>query len=327
MKAIVCNNFGAIDNLTYSEIHKPEVSPGQLLIRVLSCAINYPDTLIVQGKYQFKPELPFSPGGEVCGIIEAIGEGVNGFDLGDRVIAGTTWGGMAEYVIADPVNTFVIQDIIPSNQAAGILVTYGTTYHALVDKANAQAGDSMLVLGAAGGLGTAAIQLGKLLGLQVIAAASSEEKLKFCKEQGADLTLNYEKEDLKSVIKDLTDGRGVDIIFDPVGGKYTEPAFRGISWGGKHLILGFTNGEIPSIAMNLPLLKSASLVGVFWSSFWKNFPEKNRLNLLKVLHHIAEGRLNPVISQVYSMREGAKAIHHLQQRMVLGKVVVEVSKT
>ena len=322
MKALICKKYGSPEDLVIKEVQSLEPQDDQVIIDVKACGLNFPDTLIIQGKYQFQPELPFSPGGEVSGIIKKVGESVENLKLGDRVISGTSWGGFAEEAAAFASNTFVIPDEMPFDLAAGSLMTYGTSYHALVDRAHLQQGETLLVLGAAGGVGTAAIQIGKLLGARVIAAASNEEKLGYCKTLGADEVLNYSNEDLKLRAKELTDGRGVDVVFDPVGGGHTEQAFRACAWGGRHLVVGFAEGQIPKIPLNLPLLKSASLVGVFWGGLFRNHPEQNRKNIEQLLEWFQSGKLKTQIHKKYRLEETALAMRELMDRKVRGKIIV-----
>lgn len=325
MKALVCEQFGPPESLVIKEVKKPIISKGKLLIKVSACGINFPDTLIIEGLYQFKPEMPFSPGAEVCGIVAEIGEQVTGFKIGDRVVSGVTWGGMAEYALAEPLFTFKVPESIGDEAAAATLMTYGTSMHGLLDRAMLSYSDTLLVLGASGGVGTSAIQIGKAMGSKVIAAASTEEKLTWCKEQGADHLINYETiPDLKNAIKELTNGKGVDVIYDPVGGKFSEPAFRAIARGGRHLVVGFTNGDIPKIPFNLPLLKSASIVGVFWGSFIRNEPENNERNIRSIFNLISKRKLTPKVSKVYPLKEAVKALNAMKNREVLGKIVVKI---
>lgn len=326
MKALLCEELGLPETLSIKEVERPKAGKGQVLIKVAFCAVNFPDTLIIEGLYQFKPPMPFAPGAEISGVIEDVGEGVERFSKGDRVVAGITWGGMAEYAVAEADFTFHLPRRVSDVVGAATLMTFGTSLHALVDRAQLKYSDTLLVLGASGGVGTSAIQIGKALGATVIAAASSQEKLEWCKEQGADIVLNYETEaDLKNKLKELTEGRGVDVIYDPVGGKFSEPAFRAIARGGRHLVVGFTNGDIPKIPFNLPLLKSASIVGVFWGSFIRNEPENNRNNVKLLFKLIEKGKLNPSVSKVYSLEEATQALTDMKMRSVLGKIVIKIS--
>lgn len=322
MKALICFHFGLPENLEVGELSDPQPGPDQVLIEVEACGVNFPDILLIQNKYQFKPELPFSPGGEVAGKIIGIGENVENFRIGDPVLAFCGWGGFAEKVAVDSDRVFAMPPGLSAEVAATTLYTYGTSYHALKDRANLQPGETLLVLGAAGGVGLAAVELGKLMGANVIAAASSEEKLALCKEKGASATINYEREDLKMRIKELTGGKGVDVIYDPVGGKYTEAALRGIAWKGRYLIVGFANGEIPQIPMNLPLLKGCSIMGVFWGQFSKLEPKTSFQNILQLVHWIHEGKIKQHISKRYTLEESPEALTALLERKMLGKGVV-----
>ncbi len=294
------------------------------MIKVAACGVNFPDTLIIEGKYQFKPEPPFSPGAEVAGVVKEVGESVTQFAPGDLVVSGTTWGGYAEEVLAPASNTFHMPAGMDAVTAAASLMTYGTAYHALHDRAQIQLGETLLVLGAAGGIGVAAIQVGKAMGATIIAASSTNEKLAFCKENGADFTINYSKEDVKERVKEITAGSGVDVIADPVGGKYTEPAFRSIAWKGRHLVIGFTAGEIPALPFNLPLLKGASIVGVFWGGFFRKEPLKNAENFRVMGRWFQEGKLTPKVHKVFALEDAPKALAAMKNREVLGKMVVRI---
>lgn len=322
MNALICSHFGLPETLEVGEVPDPQPSSGQVLIEVEACGVNFPDVLLIQNKYQFKPELPFSPGGEVAGKIIGIGENVEKFKIGDPVLALCGWGGFAEKVAVDADRVFAMPPGLSAAVAATTLYTYGTSYHALKDRANLQPGETLLVLGAAGGVGLAAVELGKLMGATVIAAASSEEKLVLCKEKGASEVINYETEDLKTRIKVLTGGKGVDVIYDPVGGKYTESALRGIAWKGRYLIVGFANGEIPQIPMNLPLLKGCSIVGVFWGQFSKLEPKTSFQNIHQLVKWIHEGKIKQHISKRYTLEESPEALTALLERKMLGKGVI-----
>ncbi|WP_297338062.1 NADPH:quinone oxidoreductase family protein [Algoriphagus sp.] len=322
MKAISCEKFGMPESLKFQEVTEPSLGPNQVLVEVEACGVNFPDTLIIQGKYQFKPDLPFSPGGEVAGKIIGIGEKAKNFQIGDAVLALCGWGGFAEKLAVDTDRIFPLPKGIPAEIAATTLYTYGTSFHALKDRAQLIPGEIVLVLGAAGGVGLAAVELGKLMGANVIAAASSEEKLELCREKGADFTINYEKEDLKSRIKELTNGKGADVIFDPVGGHYSESAFRGIAWRGRYLTVGFANGEIPKIPLNLPLLKGASIMGVFWGQFSKLEPGKNTENVSQLMQWIMEGKIKQHIGKRYQLEEAPEALRAIMDRKMLGKGVV-----
>ncbi|PZX53169.1 NADPH:quinone oxidoreductase family protein [Algoriphagus chordae] len=324
MKAVICENFGLPENLKIGELSDPEPSENQVLIKVGVCGLSFPDLLILQGSYQFKPELPFSPGGEVVGEIIELGENVDNFKIGDRVLALCRWGGFAEKVAVDSDRVFVLPEGVSSESAASSLYTYSTSLHALKDRAQLTSGETLLVLGAAGGIGLAAVELGKAMGAKVLAAASSDEKLALCKAKGAYQTINYKTEDLKTRIKELTQGKGVDVILDPVGGKYTDPALRGIAWKGRYLIVGFTNGEIPKIPMNLPLLKGCSIVGVFWGNFSKVEAEQNRINMNQLYEWILAEKITGHTPEVFKLEEAEIAISALQDRSNFKKMVVRV---
>lgn len=324
MKAIICDQFGLPETLKFGELPDPKPEKNQLLIQVEACGVNFPDILIIQNKYQFKPELPFSPGGEVAGKVIEVGEGVVQFQVGQPVLALCGWGGFAEKVVVDMDRVFAMPPGLTAEIAATTLYTYGTSYHALKDRAKLKEGESLLVLGAAGGVGLAAVELGNLMGARVIAAASTDEKLALCKEKGASEGINYSKEDLKSRIKELTDGKGVDVIYDPVGGKYTEAALRGIAWKGRYLIVGFANGEIPKIPMNLPLLKGCSIMGVFWGQFSKLEPKQSFGNIAQLVQWINQGKIQQHISTRYTLEESPAALQALLDRKMLGKGVVVI---
>lgn len=324
MKAVICEEFGAPEMLKFGELPDPIPGKNQVLIQVEVCGVSYPDLLIIQNKYQFKPELPFSPGGEVVGKIIELGEKVENLKVGDRVLALCRWGGFAEKVAVESDRVFVLPDGISSETAASSLYTYSTSFYALKDRAQLTTGETLLVLGAAGGIGLAAVELGKALGAKVIAAASSDEKLTLCKAKGADQTINYEREDLKGRIKELTNGLGVDVVLDPVGGKYTEPALRGIAWKGRYLIVGFANGEIPKIPMNLPLLKGCSIVGVFWGNFSKLEAEQNRSNMNQLYDWIQEGKITGHAAVEYELEDAKKALSALQSRSNFNKGLVRI---
>ncbi len=324
MKAVICHSFGGPENLQFGELPDPSPNENQVLISVKACGVNFPDVLIIQNKYQFKPELPFSPGGEVAGRIIGVGENVHHLKEGDEVLALCGWGGFAEKVAVDADRVFPLPSGLDPQVAATTLYTYGTSYHALKDRAVLKDGETLVVLGAAGGVGLAALELGKVMGAKVIAAASTQEKLDLCKSKGADELINYEKEDLKSRIKELTNGKGADVVYDPVGGKYTEPALRAIGWKGRYLIVGFANGEIPKIPMNLPLLKGCSIQGVFWGQFSKLEPKVSIENIQQLVKWIYQGKIQQHIHRAYDLEEAAEALIALQERKMLGKGVVMI---
>ena len=322
MKAVLCKEYGPPEKLSVEEV--PDLTPGkgQVVVAVKACGVNFPDTLIIQGKYQFKPPLPFSPGGEVAGVVKSVGEGVTNVKPGDPVIAFASWGGFAEEMVAEAAQLIPIPPGLDFPTASAFVLTYGTSIHALKDRAQIQPGETLLVLGAAGGVGLSAIEIGKILGARVIAAASSQEKLDVCREHGADDLINYATEDLKERLKELTNGKGVDVVYDPVGGSYSEVALRNTAWNGRYLGIGFTAGDIPRIPLDLPLLKGCSIVGVFWGAFAGRNPGGNRRNLLELLGWLREGKLKPYISATYPLEGAAQALQEIMDRKVKGKVVL-----
>ena len=324
MKAVLCKAYGPPESLVVEEVESLTPGRGQAVISVKACGVNFPDTLIIQGLYQFKPPPPFSPGGEVAGIVKEVGAGVENVKPGDRVIAFTAFGGYAEEVVADAQALIPMPDGMDFETASAFVMTYGTDIHALKDRAHLQPGERLLVLGAAGGIGLAACEIGKAMGARVIAAASSEEKLAICRQHGADDAINYSNEDLKDRIKALTGGQGVDVIVDPVGGAYSEPALRGMAWQGRFLVIGFTAGDIPRIPLNLTLLKGCSIVGVFWGSFVAREPQHNQDNLRELFGWLQEGKLRPRISARYPLERAADALNDIIQRKVTGKAVLVV---
>lgn len=326
MKALLCKQHGEPETLVVEDTAAPVPGDSQALIRVHAAGVNFPDTLIIQNKYQFKPALPFSPGGECAGVVEAVGAKVKNVRPGDRVIAFTGWGAFAELVVADAFALVPMPSGLDFVTASAFVMTYGTSYHALADRAALQAGETLLVLGASGGVGLAAIEIGKVLGARVIACASTAEKLAVCKQHGADELINYSTEDLKERIKQITEGRGVDVTYDPVGGAFTEVALRSSAWRGRHLIIGFANGEIPKLPANLTLLKGCSVVGVFWGEYIKREPKKNYQDLTTLFGWLQEDRLRPHVGERYPLERGGEAIRALMDRRVSGKVVITIAK-
>jgi len=322
MKAVLCKEWGMPGTLVVEDVPSPKPGSGQVVVSVKACGVNFPDTLIIQGKYQFKPEMPFSPGGEVAGVIKEVGEGVTRVRPGDRVIAFNTWGGFAEEMLVDADRTIQMPASMDFVPASAFVLTYGTSYHALKDRADIKAGETMLVLGAAGGVGLAAIQLGKAMGARVIAAASSDSKLRVCRDNGADEVINYGSEDLRARVKALTAGKGLDVVYDPVGGPYSEPALRDMAWKGRFLVVGFAAGDIPKVPLNLTLLKGCSIVGVFWGSFTKNEPEHNRENNWELMAMYAAGKIKPHIHATYPLDRAAEALTEVLNKRVTGKVVL-----
>jgi NADPH2:quinone reductase len=324
MKAIVCNKFGTPETLQYQEIETPSPKNDEILIAVKACSVNFPDTLIIQGKYQFRPEFPFSPGSDVAGIVEKVGENVTHFKVGDEVVGFIPFGGFAEKAIVKAKDCFPKPRGMSMVNASAFLLAYGTSYHALKDRANLQKGETILILGASGGVGLTALELAKLMGAKVIAAASTKEKLDLCKQFGADEVINYSEESLKDRVKEITNGKGVDVIYDPVGGHFSELALRAIAWKGRHLVIGFANGEIPKIPINLTLLKGASIVGVFWGAFAQNQPKESLENIKQLLTWFAKGDLKPHIDKTYSLQNAPKALEAMMQRKTKGKIVIDM---
>jgi NADPH2:quinone reductase len=325
MKAVLCKQFGPPDSLVVEDLPSPRAGPGEVVISVKAASLNFPDVLIIQNKYQFKPPLPFSPGSELAGVVKEIGSGVQGWRPGDKVIAFTTYGAFAEEVKTDASRLVPLPDKMDFVTGAAFLLTYATTDHALRDRAALAAGETLLVLGAAGGVGLAAIEIGKALGARVIACASSDEKLAVCRSHGADATINYATEDLRERIKALTEGRGVDVVYDPVGGPYTEPAFRSLAWRGRHLVVGFAAGEIPKLPLNLALLKGASVVGVFWGDFARRQPKEFAQSIGQLARWYADGKLKPHVSHTMPLEKAAEALKLMAARQVTGKLVLTVS--
>ena len=322
MKAIVCKAWGLPETLVIEEQADLVPAAGEIVIDIMAAGVNFPDVLIIQNKYQFKPELPFTPGNELAGTVHAVGAGVTQYKVGDKVFAFVPQGAFAQQVkvTADAVLPMAVG--MGFDTAAAITLTYGTSHHAVVDRAQLKAGETMLVLGAAGGVGLAAIEIGKALGARVIAAASTAEKLAVCKEHGADVLINYTTEDLREAIKAATHGKGPDVVYDPVGGSYTEPAFRSIAWRGRYLVIGFANGEIPKLPLNLPLLKGASLVGVFWGDYARREPAHNLAAMQELMRWLAEGKIKPHISARYALADTPQALIDMASRKVTGKIVI-----
>jgi len=310
------------ETLVIEEVEPLRAGRGQVVVEVKACGVNFPDTLIIQGKYQFKPAMPFSPGSEVAGVVKEVGEGVKGVSVGDSVIASTGWGGFAEEVVVNATKIIPMPAGLDFTIASAFVLTYGTSHHALKDRAQLQPGETLLVLGAAGGVGIAAIEIGKQLGARVIAAASNDEKLAVCRQHGASETINYASEDLRERIKQITGGQGVDVIFDPVGSTYSEPALRSMAWKGRFLVVGFAGGEIPRIPLNLTLLKGCSIVGVFWGAFTEREPQHNAENLAELMNWLSQGILKPHISATYPLERAADALYDMLNRKVLGKAVL-----
>lgn len=326
MKALLCHNFGAPEDLKLEEIEQPQIKEDQVLIQVDACGVNFPDSLIIQNKYQFKPELPFSPGGEVSGIVEAVGEKVSHLKKGDPVFALTGWGGFAEFVAADAHKAMAMPEGMDPVVGATTMYNFGTSLHALKQRAQLQTGEKVLVLGASGGVGMAAVQIAREMGAYVVAAASTEEKRQACLEAGAHQTLDYTAIDLKETAKKITESRGFDVIYDPVGDQYAEPAVRSLAWGGRYLVVGFAAGKPSAVKMNLPLLKGASIVGVFWGAFAQKEVQESMENFKQILSWLEQGKVKQHIHRQYPLENGAQAIRDLMDRKVIGKNVVIVSE-
>jgi NADPH2:quinone reductase len=324
MKAVLCKQFGPPDSLVLETLESPRAGAGEVVLSVKAASVNFPDVLIIQNKYQFKPPLPFSPGSELAGVVKEVGAGVQGWRTGDRVMAFTTYGAFAEEVKTEASRLLPLPQNMDFVTGASFVLTYATTDHALRDRGALAAGETLLVLGAAGGVGLAAIEVGKALRARVIACASSEDKLTVCRSHGADATINYATEDLRERIKALTAGHGPDVIYDPVGGPYSEPAFRSIAWRGRHLVVGFAAGEIPKLPLNLALLKGASVVGVFWGDFARREPARFAESVKQLTKWYAEGRLKPHVSQTFPLEKAAEALKAMAARQVKGKVVLTV---
>ncbi len=322
MKAVLCSRYCGPDDLELADIPDPVAAPGEAVIAIKAAALNFFDLLMIQGKYQIKPPFPFSPAAEVAGVVESVGAGVSNLKPGDRVIASCGHNGAREKIALPAEAIIKIPDALDFDRAAGIIITYGTALHALEDRASPKPGETLAVLGAAGGTGLAACELGKLLGLKVIACASSEEKLAFAREHGADIGLNYAKDDLKEGLKQLTGGKGVDIVFDPVGGDFTEAALRAIAWEGRFLVIGFAAGDIPKMPLNLALLKGCDIRGVFWGAWTRINPAKNRANLEKLVQWAAEGKISSHVDRTFPLAQTADALKVLAGRKAMGKVIL-----
>ena len=322
MRVVQFNEFGGIGALRLEDAAAPSPGVGEILIRVTAVGLNFFDTLMLRDKYQFSPKLPFSPGGEIAGVIEALGEGVTGLEVGQRVAAFIGGNGCRELIVTPAKNAVPIPDGVSDEAAAGIIITHGTALHAFKDRAALKAGESVAVLGAAGGAGVAAVELAKLMGARVIAVASSEEKLAFAKRHGADEGIDYNEADLKQTLKDLTKPNGVDVVYDCVGGDAAEPSLRATAWEGRYLVIGFASGKIPRIPLNLVLLKGCEIVGVFWTAFAEREPDKHRANTAQLFAWVRDGKLSPHIHATFPLAETATALSLIENRKVTGKVIV-----
>lgn len=323
MQAVMCESHGLPEDLVLrGDVAVPQPGAGEIQVRVHASGLNFPDTLIIQNKYQMKPALPFPPGGELAGVVTKAGPGVTRFKEGDRVAALTNWGGFAEYAVAREDHTTLVPATMDFETASIFTLAYGTTHHALRQRANLQPGETVLVLGSSGGVGLAAVEVAKAMGARVIAGASSDAKLALASAHGADALVNYATQDLKDAVKQLAGAKGVDVIYDPVGDKLANPAFRTIAWGGRYLVIGFAGGEIPAVPFNLALVKGASIVGVFWGDFVVREPATHHANMDELYAMHAAGQLKPHISARYELADAPAAIRSMMERQVTGKVAV-----
>ena len=332
MKTLQCVELGMPDKLQVNEVPDPEVLPEHVLIENKAASVNFPDVLMIQGLYQFQPELPFTPGGESAGIVSAIGEGVENISVGDRVFAMTGMGAFSEKIVAHHSSVVKIPENMEFETAAALPMTYGTSLYALKQRAELKEGETLLVLGAAGGVGLATVELGKAMGAKVIAAASTQEKIDLCIQHGADEGFIYptgkldrdQQKELSSKIKELTGGMGANVVYDPVGDSYSEPCIRATAWDGRYLVIGFAAGEIPKIPINLALLKGMKIVGVFWGAWVGMFPQENKKNFEELFQLHSDGKINPEVSDSFSLDDGAQAIAHLKDRKAKGKVIIKI---
>ncbi len=322
MKAVLCKQFGPPESLVVEDVPSPQAGAGEAVVSVKAAGVNFPDVLVIQNKYQVKPQLPFSPGSEFAGVVKEAGAGVAGVKPGDRVIGFSSYGAFAEEVKLDAAKLLPIPPGMDFTHASAFLLTYGTSYHALKNRVTIAPGETLLVLGAAGGVGIAAVEIGKVLGARVVAAASSDDKLAVCREHGADETINYAAEDLREGIKRATGGKGVDIIYDPVGGAYAEAAIRSSSWRARYLVIGFAGGGIPKIPLNLPLLMERSIIGVYWGEWARRAPAEFAASVEELAAWFAQGKLKPHVSATYPLAQAARALRDMADRKVKGKVVV-----
>jgi len=325
MKALICEKFGPPENLVLKEVEDLTPSAGQVRIATEACGVNFPDTLIIENKYQFKPDLPFAPGGEVTGVVDAVGDGVPQELKGQPVMCMTLSGGFAEQTLCKAKDLISRPNSMPSTVAAGFTMTYGTSMHALKQRAQLRAGETLLVLGAGGGVGLAAVEIGKQMNATVIAAASSTEKLNAAKDAGADYLIDYSQQDLRSALKDIVGKKGVDVVYDPVGGDLFEAALRSTAWGGRVLVVGFASGNIPKVPANLALLKGCSIVGVFWGAFRLNYTKEDNKNFEQLFAWYAQGKLKPFTSKTYTLNQATLALNDLKNRKAIGKLIIQIS--
>lgn len=323
MKACLCKSFGPASSLVIEHVSEPVAGPGEVVVKVEACALNFFDTLIIQGRYQFKPDFPFSPSAEFAGIVDSVGPGVTNVAAGERVMGYMKWGAAREKVLVRADEVIRIPDGVSFDIAAGLAVTYGTTLHAYKDRADLQPGETVAVLGASGGVGQAAVEIASVMGAKVIACASSEDKLAFARSLGADLTIDYSQEPLKERLKELTGGSGADVVYDPVGGAHSEQALRATAWEGRFLVIGFAAGDIPKIPLNIVMLKGVDVLGVFWGAAVERDPDGHRANMTRLLEWVQEGRLKPHVHAVYPLEEIAVALDEIAARKVRGKVILK----
>lgn len=324
MRAVLCKSYGEPDGLVVEDIAAPPLKPGHVRIAIHAAGVNFPDTLIIRGKYQFKPDFPFSPGGEVAGVVTEVGDDVAGLQAGHRVLAMTTWGAFAEEIVVPAYAVARIPDAMDFVTAAGFIITYGTTYHALADRGRLQPGETLVVLGAAGGVGLAAVELGKALGARVIAAASTKDKLAVAQAHGADELIAYGSEDLKERVRALTDGRGADVIYDPVGGDATKAALSAINWRGRLLVVGFASGAIPEVPLNRTLIKGCDIVGIFWGDYIRREPQRFAADFAALCTLYEQGKIKPLVSATYPLEQAAAALKVIESRKAVGKIVLKV---
>ena len=323
MKAVLCTRAGTADDLELGDLPDPVAAPGEVVVKVAAVGLNFFDTLIIAGKYQYKPAFPFSPGAEFAGVVESLGAGVTGFAIGERVMGYARYGAARQRLAVAASRLVKLPDGLDYDRAAGLCVTYGTSYYALKNRGGLRPGETLAVLGASGGVGLAAVELGKLMGARVIACASSDDKLAFVKQHGADATVNYASADLRSALKELGGEHGIDVIYDPVGGAYAEAALRAIAWEGRFLVVGFAAGEIPKLPLNLVLLKSCDVRGVFWGSWTEREPEQHRANMNEMMNFAAERKLSAHVHATYPLADTARALNDIAARRVMGKAVLK----
>jgi len=324
VKAVLCESFGPAENLTLADIEAPQLLPGHVIVEIRACALNFPDVLMIEGKYQSLPPFPFTPGGEFAGVVSEVADDIQNWHVGDEVFGACGHGAMAEQICVSAKSLRAKPQSMGFAQASGISTTYGTSYYALKQRANLQAGETLLVLGAAGGVGLAAVELGKAMGARVIAAASSPEKLQIAQQAGADNLIDYSDGELKEKVKSLTEGKGADVIYDPVGGPMFDQCMRCINWGGRVLIVGFVGGDIPKVPTNLILLKSCQVVGVFYGAFSGRFPAENQQNFVEIIEMFSNGNLKALVGGEYALDDYVDALNCLSQRRAVGKMVVNI---